>query len=111
MKPTPIQMKYDQWQQFNQIVDDAISQIVADLQIDKYDYNLKLMLMNLVKVKERIDMALAKVGRNKFTINLDPAQALALYLTYRLLYLQTDDKYIDTLIKSKIVFILDKSVG
>lgn len=110
MKPTPIQLTYDQWQQFAIVVDNALMQIAYDVQADN-DLNLKIVLLNLAKVKERIDMALAKIGRSKFTINLEPAQALALYLSYRLLYLQTDDLYIDSIIKSKIVFILDKSVG
>ncbi len=110
MKLIPIQLTYDQWQHFAMVVDIALQQTIADVQQDK-DLNLKLVSLNLAKVKERIDVSLAKIGRTKFTINLEPAQALALYLSYRLLYLQTDDIYINSIIKSKIVFILDKSVG
>lgn len=110
MKLIPIQLTYDQWQQFAMVVDSALQQTIADVQ-DEKDLTLKLVSLNLAKVKERIDVSLAKIGRAKFTINLEPAQALALYLSYRLLYLQTDDIYINSIIKSKIVFILDKSVG
>lgn len=111
---TSLTLNYEEWEMYQSIIEMALKAINDRLyeykEKKKKDYRLKLIGYTLVEVNIKLKKKMLTASP-RFTMSFTAPQSLALLNAYLEEYIMEYDMYTTSLLKAKIIPILDKAVA